>query len=69
MLLTLKATITTAADDTFKYIFIIFPQKISLDVSCELPAKQMIHIKFQDLLSTKNIFLECRLLQILLGAL
>ena len=69
-LLTLKAPITTAADDTFKYTFfyIFFYYKRSLDISCELSAKQRINMKFQGL----RIFfflLECHLLQILLGAL
>ena len=60
--------ITTAADDSFFYYFL---EKTSLDISCELSAWQMIHMKCQDLFSLKNkknIF-ECCLLQILLGAL
>ena len=46
--------------------------KTSLDISCELSAKQKIHMKYQDLFSLKNKkikILECCLLQILLGAL
>ena len=45
--------------------------KKSLGISCESSAKQMIHMKYQDLFSLKNKrnILECHLLQILLGAL
>ena len=66
-MLILKVPITTAADDNF----ILFSEKTSLDISCESSAWQTIHIKCQGLFSLKNkkIFFECRLLQILLGAL
>ena len=67
--LTLKAPITTAAVDNFSFYF---SEKTSLDISCESSAKQMIHMKCQDLFSLKhkkNPIFECRLLQILLGAL
>ena len=65
--LTLKAPITTA--DIFFYYY-YFSEKTSLDISCESSAWQTIHMKCQDLFSLKNKnFFECRLLQILLGAL
>ena len=66
-MLTLKAPITTKADDIF------FQMETSLDISCESSAKKTIHMKYQDLFSLKNKkknkILEFRLLQILLGAL
>ena len=37
--LTLKAPITTGADDILKYIFFNFSKKISLDISCESSAQ------------------------------
>ena len=46
--------------------------KTSLDISCESSAKQTIHMKYQDFFSLKNKkikIVECRLLQILIGAL
>ena len=73
--LILKVPITTAADDNFLlllfFFFFFFSEKTSLDISCELSAKQTVHMKCQDLFSLKNKknFLECPLLQILLGAL
>ena len=51
--LTLKAPITTAADDILKYFF-NFSKKTSLDISCESSAWQTIHMKGQDLFSLKN---------------
>ena len=51
--LTLKAPITTAADDIHKYVFIVFLEKIRLDVSGESSARQKIHMKKSSL-----IFLE-----------
>ena len=78
-ILTLKAPITTAADNNF--IFFYFSKKTGIDISCELCAKQTNHMKCQDLFFCcffffffflKNIYIykiECRLLQILLGAL
>ena len=45
--LTLKAPITTAADDIHKYMF--NSEKIRLDISCESSARQRIHIKHQAL--------------------
>ena len=47
-----KAPVSTAADDT-NIIIIIFHKKY-LDMACELSAMQMIHMKCQALLSTKN---------------
>ena len=35
-------------------IFSYFSEKTSLDISCELSAKQTIHMKCQDLFSLKN---------------
>ena len=72
--LRVKAPITTKADNNFYlfiYFFFIFRRK-QLDISLESSAKQMIHMKYQDLFSLKYKkikILECGLLQILLGAL
>ena len=52
--LTLKAPITTAADDIHKYFFIVFSEKIRLDVSSESSARQRIHMKNQALFSSKD---------------
>ena len=70
-LLTLKAPITTAADDIHKYLFIVFSEKIRLDVSSESSARQRVHLKHQALfyLKDKSKKLKCRLLQFLYGAL
>ena len=54
MCLTLKATITTAADDIHKKIFHSFSEKIRLDVSNESSARQRIHMKNQALFSSKD---------------
>ena len=51
--LTLKAPITTAADENFIYFF-YFSEKTSLDISCESSAWQKIHMKCQDLLALKK---------------
>ena len=69
-LLTLKAPVTTAADDIYKYFFIVFGE-IRLDVSSESSARQRIHMKNQALFSSKDKSkkLKCRLLQFLFGAL
>ena len=69
--LTLKAPITTAADDTHKYFFIAIQRENRLDVSSESSARQRIHMKDQALFSSKDKSksLKCRLLQFLLGAL
>ena len=63
--------IITAADDIHKCIFIVFLEKIRLDVSSESSARQRIHMKYQALFSSKdkNKKLKCRLLQFLFGAL
>ena len=53
--LTLEVPVTTAADDIlifFIYLFIFFPKKI-IEFSCELSAKQTIHMKFQLIFSEK----------------
>ena len=69
--LTLKAPNTTAADDIHKYFFILFSEKIRLDVSSESSAGQRIHMKNQALFSWKDKIkkLKCRLLQFWFGAL
>ena len=69
--LTRKAPIRTAADDSLKYFFIVFSEKIRLDVSRESSARQRIHMKNQALFSSKDKSknLKCRLLQFLFGAL
>ena len=61
-LLTLKAPITTAADDIHKYFFIVFQRKIRLDVSSE--SSQALFFS-----KDKNKNLKCHLLQFLFGAL
>ena len=49
--LTIKAQITTAADDILKHIYFFnFSKKTSLDISCE----SSIHMKYQDLFSLKK---------------
>ena len=72
--LTLKAPITTAADDIHIYkeiFFHRFSEKIRLDASSESSAKQKIHMIYQGLFSSKDKSkkLKCRLLQFLFGAL
>ena len=69
--LTLKVPITTAADDIINIFFIVFFQKIRLDVLSEFSARQRIHMKNQALFSSKDKSkkLKCRLLQFLFGAL
>ena len=69
--LTLKAQITTAADDIHKCFFHCFSEKIRLDVSSESSAGQRIHMKNQIFFSSKHKSkkLKCRLLQFLFGAL
>ena len=52
-ILTLKALITTAADDIHKY-FHCFSEKIRFDVSCESSARQRIHLNHQALFSSKD---------------
>ena len=42
------------ADDNFFYFYFYFSKKTSLDISCESSAKQTIHMKYQDLFSSKN---------------
>ena len=69
--LTLKAPVTTAADDIHYYFFHCFSGKIRLNVSSESSAGQRIHMKNQALFSPKDKSkkLKCRLLQLLFGAL
>ena len=50
--LTLKPPIAAAADNNFDYFFYL-PEKTSPDISCELSAKQTIHMKCQNLFSLK----------------
>ena len=68
--LTLKAPVTTAADDIHKYFFIVFSEKTRLDVSSESSTRQRIHLKHKALFSSKDKSkkLKCRLLQFLYGA-
>ena len=68
--LTLKAPITTAADDIHIF-FIVFSEKIRLDVSSESSARQRIHMKNQALFTSKDKSkkIKYRLLQVLFGAL
>ena len=67
LLLTLKAPITIAADDIHKICFIVF-QKIRLDVSSEISARQRIQMKNQAP-KDKSKKLKSYLLQFLFGAL
>ena len=53
LVLTLKALITTAADDIHKY-FSLISEKIRLDVSSESSARQRIHLKHQASISSKD---------------
>ena len=56
-MLTFKAPITSAADDilvTVFFFFIVFSEKIRLDVSSESSARQRIHLKHQALFSSKD---------------
>ena len=53
-ILTLKAPITTAADDIHKYFFLCFSEKIRLDISSESSARQRIHMKCKALFSSKD---------------
>ena len=61
--MTLKAPITTAADDIYKYLFIVFLEKVILDVLSESSARQRIHLKHQALFFSKDKCkkLKCRL--------
>ena len=67
--LTLKAPITTAADDSHNYFFHCFSEKIRLDVSSESSARQRIHMKNQALFSLKDKSKKskCRLLHFCLA--
>ena len=49
------SAITTAADDIHKYFFIVFSEKITLDISSESSAGQKIHLKHQALFSWKDV--------------
>ena len=44
----------TAADDIHKYFFIVFSEKIKLDVSSESSARQRIQLKHQALFSSNG---------------
>ena len=53
---TVKAPITTAADDILNFFFFFYCGKtVSLEIPCELSAKQTIHMNCQDLFSLKII--------------
>ena len=63
----LTVPVTIAADDILKYDFLMFQIKIRLNISCELSAKQTVHMKYQALLSLKSekkkkMKLECHTL-------
>ena len=51
----LKRQAKFVADDSFFFfpLLLIFQTKTSLDISCELSAKQMIHMKCRDVFSEK----------------
>ena len=69
-ILTLKAPITTAANDNFFFFFYYLSEKTSLDISCESSADnshKISRLVFSEKKKKKKF--ECRLLQILLGAL
>ena len=51
--LTLKAPITTAADNIHKYFFIVSRENKN-DISCESSARQRIHMKQQALFCLKD---------------
>ena len=54
-LLTLKAPITTAADNSLEFFFIVFfSGKIRLDISCESSARLRIHMIYQALFSSTD---------------
>ena len=53
--LTVKASSKTAADDIL-FFFHYFSEKIRLDISCELSARQTVHMKCQALFPLKNTF-------------
>ena len=71
VIFTLKAPITSAADNIHKYFFIVFSEKTRLDVSSESSARQRIHMKNEALCSSKDNSkkLKCCLLQFLFGTL
>ena len=53
--LILKASNKIYSIQHFRFLyFCYFPEKISLDISCDLSAWQMIHMKCQDFFSLKN---------------
>ena len=71
VVLTLKAPITTAADDIHNF-FHCFSEKTRVEVSSQSSARQRIHMKNQALLSSKDKSKKlkcCLLLQFLFGAL
>ena len=53
-ILILKVPISTAADDIFKYFPFYFPEKNRPDISCELSARQTLHMKCLALISEKK---------------
>ena len=42
-----------AVDDGLEYFFIVFSEKIKLDISCESSARQRIYMKHQAIFSSK----------------
>ena len=55
----------TAADHIHKYYFHCFSEKIRLDISCESPARQRIHMKQQALFSSKDKRINKQMKQIM----
>ena len=49
---------TTTADDTLKYLF-LFADKVRLKISCELSARQTIHIHMS---ARQTIHMKCQVL-------
>ena len=49
-----KSTKQVEADDILKLIFFFFQRKIRFDISCELSARQTVHMKYQALFSLKK---------------
>ena len=50
IVLALKASIRTAADNSLGFFFNVFSEQRRLDISCESSARQRIHMKHKALL-------------------
>ena len=66
-ILTLKAPIATAADDSHEYFFIVLSEKIKHDISCESSAHQALFSSKNK--SKKKIYKKSSAAPILLGSL